>query len=213
AARACDAARAIRGESVGVQLRGDASPEGVRWLSAIIFSVTPPDETCRAVFGGLQKRAPDRLRQRRIVELDTEVGFLGALSRSAPGGADLGCSSENAKVRGSLAFLAVVGDKAHLCRNGERANGAGIAVLDGRERSNHGHEYLLLADSVDRGHRSTIASHLAWLRTVRERLQSARGLVREGCCAPGRAVDEHDRRGRVGDARAFDKQGLINRDG
>src|SRR5581483_8158984 len=93
----------MRGESVGVQLRGDASPEGVRWLSAIIFSVTPPDETCRAVFGGLQKRAPDRLRQCWVIELDAQIGLLRALPGLPPGGADLGRARHDAEIRRAVA--------------------------------------------------------------------------------------------------------------
>ena len=92
----------------------------------------------------LEQGAPDRLRQGGVVELDAEVGLLRSLAGPAPGGADLGGAGHDAEVGGAVGVLAVVGDEAHPDAHGERADGAGVAVLDGGERPDDRHWHSLL---------------------------------------------------------------------
>jgi len=66
----------------------------------------------------------------------------GLLGVASPSGADFRWPAEDTKIRPCLAFLSVIGDQAHLCGNGERANGPNVAVLDRDERSDHGHGHL-----------------------------------------------------------------------
>ena len=54
---------------------------------AVVLSLPPPQQAGDAVLGGLQQGAPDRLRQRRVIELDAQIGLFGpflVLRQAAP---------------------------------------------------------------------------------------------------------------------------------
>src|SRR5258706_7531824 len=111
--------------------------------SGALRFVAAPDQPHDAVLRGLEQDGPDRLRPGRIVEPHAEISLVGALLRPAPRRADLGCSERHPEIRRAVALLAVVGEDLDASVHAERADVAGIAVLDGRERSDDRHgQYL-----------------------------------------------------------------------